>query len=759
MKYISSFLASVANFSFFTPNTKVHLQRDVMRETDIRLVKYSQKGIFLSLTIFALALWIGDYYSHSPRMALVLAGGVICITLTRAYFLLRFEHIYPQGPNRWRKWFFSLSLLGSVWWGFIVAHITWVSGVYNETPILWLYTVAFFAGSLYVFAPFQRFLSLYMFVSFIPCSIVALLLAEPTSILYGVIMLALYFLLRRQGNIIGDNYWDKLQATYDLLKRANVLEAEKITTESSLNSRDVIFKNMARELTSSMHEISGSLALLKELDLPIESVRLLVLTEQKTQQQLTLLRNVSELKNITQKKVLLDQNVIDLRFYIEKALSTTSISAHKKNIELYSSFSADFPLKVRGDSERIQQLISNLISSACYYCDNGELIVSSSYRDDSDPGMLKVSILNAEPVKSALAESEIDHIFSPHYATDIHIGLSLAIVRGLAECMGGSAGADYKEDGSLVFWVCVKLSTMSIGVVKKQTLISQLVNKRVMLYQPPQKIAGVFSATLSSWGFSVDIINDKEEALIEFNKTASEQLSHAYDLVIVYTRLNNLDAMAFSEELCINNITAKIPQIIILSQLQSKTPLVKQHLLNFPFVNMVYKPIQQTYLRQIIKSVLIDNAVLANNNSDEFLLGKSILLFQQDEIDMTIIQHMLEKIGCVVTQAKTANECLSLVTEKLFDGFISESHLNNIDLEDFIIDIRNISTRNETEIYVMPIIGYTSHQHDDEESHCLASGIDYYLQSPANIDDLRAVLKRFIGRAAYMANIDPRIVT
>jgi len=699
--------------NFFTPTSKVHTQRNVMREIDERLARYSKRGVLLSIAIFAVAIYIGEYYKQQPSMALVLSAGLLFISLFRAYFLIRFDALYAKGPNRWRNLFFIFSLLGSTWWGFILANVTYTLGLEYETPMLWFYTITFFASSIYVFAPYERFLTLYMFVCFIPSAAVAVYLFEPLSISYGTMMLILFLMLSRQGRIISKTYWDKLEANYQLMQRANALEAEKITSESSLNDRDTLFRNLTQEVKVSLQEILGSLQLLKYSQLECEEEQLVVLAEQKTQQQISMLKNVAELTSIAKKELLLDQHVIDPRYHIEQALSNVSIVAHKKNIELYSSFASDFPLRVRGDTERLEQLIGNLINSACQFANDGELIVSSSFRFDQEPTLLKISIINHNPIRTPEAIDSINNAFSPHFSTNMHLGLSLAIVKGLANCMGGDAGVAYRDDGSLVFWISVSLLAVSNNTSAIRS-VTKLAGKQVLLFEPPSAITTVFSHTLESWGLITDVFDDEEKAF-------SALKSKKYDLVIIYTRLNNLDSLNLSRMIAEDDDIWRLPQIVTLSKLQNKLPEVESHFSKYVNVQVIYKPLRQRRLHKIVKGLLVETTEDKSliSNKEDFLSKKEVLLFQQEDIDMAIAKKMLSKLGCTVSSVDTIGDALELLEERPFDVFISESHLDDINLEEFVEKAKNSNDQLRESNYNIPILGLSSREKDGEETHCL----------------------------------------
>ncbi len=734
----------------FKAESKAHLQRKVMKEIDLRLAKYSRRGIVLSVVVFALAIGVGKFYQLAPQLTLLLSSGLLLITFSRAIFLFRFETLYAQGPSRWRKLFFFYSFIGSCWWGLIVASVTWVVGVAHETPLLWLYTVTFFAGSIYVFAPFKRFLKLYMLVSFVPCALIAISQWEPISILYGAIMLILYILLCRQGNIVGQNYWDKLNATYDLLKKANSLEAEKISTESSLNKRDQLYANMTQELKAAMQEIAESLNLLKEIEMPDNDEQLLSLSEQKLQQQISLLKNVSELSSISSQQLMLDQQLIDLRFHIEQALSHVSLIVHKKNIELFSSFSNDFPLRVRADAERIEQLIGNLVSSASQFCPSGELLVSSHFKPAESTGKLSINVVNQSPPRTPETLATINASFSPYQTADIYLGLSLGIVRGIARLMGGDAGAEFNQEGALVFWMNVTLPLESSNVVSTPTL-SKLVGKKVMLYQAPESIAGTFAKTLESWGLQV-VNEDSEQNAIKLLEKAGDK--SPFQLVIMYTRLNDMGALRLSKAVAGHSVLWSTAQIVILSQMQAKLGEVEEHFLKHANVEVIYKPIQQRFLQKAIKNLLVGKKESVFSDDDEnnnLLEGKHLLLYQEEAIDIAIIQKILRKLGCEVTTANALDECLDLLSKTRFDAFICESHLYSVDLGDFVKQAREANSGLHNRNYKLPILGFTSRELESEQTQCLASGMEHYIHSPTTTEDLRAVLRRFIGRAIYMS--------
>lgn len=736
--------------SFFVPSSKVHKQRNLMRETDSRLAHYSLRGIALSIIVFVISLALGGFYEKAPQMALIYAVGILLFTALRAYFLFRFDIIYPRAPERWRNIYFTVTLVGATWWGIMLANVTYTVGMGSETPLLWLYTIAFFSSCSHVLSPFTRFYSTYLLVSMLPASIIAMLSLQSLESLYGLILLILFFMMRKQGNTQGNSYWEKLQATYDLTQRANALQAEKISSESSMSNKDTLFMNLAGELKTSLREIMGSLQLLTLSKLPEQEEQLVDLTVQKSQQQMHMLQNILEFSHISRKEVVLNDHVFDLRAIVEKAVGSISDRLYKQSIEVFSRFSSEFPLRVRGDSERIEQILVNIMISAIDYTNKGSVLIDANYLEGIDKvGTLKVVVDIDQPFRNPEIEQQLHDAFKPHYASNMSQGLSLAIAKGLANCMQGNAGANYTGDEHLKFWFTIVLPVVTPANKETQHL-AKSIGKRLLVFQPPKIIETEYRDNLESWGFTVDIIYDYQEALEKATQKQGD--NNIYDLILIYTRIDDFSGFELSQS--INKHAGKsLSQILCLTDTQNKLSEVVEFIDTNMHIETLIKPVRYKALRQRLKNTLINDDTTSTEAINETLLkDKRVLLYQKEEIDKTIAEVMLKKLGCEVITVKTAEEITEQAQLSALDAFITESHIEGVeDIKAFFNTITTANIQHHEDGYVLPILGLSHHEEDGEETHCLQSGMNYYIELPLQIDDLRAILRRWIGRAKHLA--------
>ena len=739
--------------SFFEPSHKVHKQRNVMRDTDEHVVKYSRLNVFFNLAIFTFVILFTNAYKQWPTLFAILSIGLVITTIIRCYILFRFAALYPRAPGRWRNQFFWSTILGAMWGGIILAALMIVDGLSPALALLWLYTLGVFSSCAHVYSPYQRFYSAYMLVCIVPSVLVSIFSFDLLTICYGLILATFLFFLQQQGRRLGSDYWDRLQLSYELSMRTNALQAEKMTSQNTSENKNTLVSNITQELKASLREIIGSLALLKSSQLSEQDLQLVSLAENKSQQQMNMLQNTQELTRISNNSILLDQEVIDLRGCFEKSVTDVSDYIYQKQLELFIQFSPTFPLRVRADFSRIQQMTVNILNVAANYANSGSILITITDQKQLDNNLTEFAaeIILDEPNRNAEIEQELYDSFEPHYAKDLIKSLNLAIARGLAKCMGGDAGVRYTANDELKFWFTFNLEIVTPQAENQKSL--KLSGNRVLLFQPPEVIRDEYILALESWGMQVDITQSTEEALARV-RDASEQKS-PYTTMLICTRVNDFSAVLTTKQLAdqAKRLGVSIPQVLCLTKEQEKLSAVKELIKQYPEVSVLQKPVGYKNLRNRFRELLIGDQDHAEKDTKDFLQGKKIMLFQHEEINITIAKVILNKLGCEVVVERDPNSVLNLLAEEKYDALLTETAIDNIEIAAFVKQAKESNQVLHENNYVLPIIGLNSHEKegDTEKAQCLQNGINYYVEMPIKVEDLAAILRRFIGRAEHMA--------
>lgn len=724
-------------FHFFVPSSKVQKDRAIIRETDARVAKYSRRGLVLNFLVFLLCLAFGNFQVEEHNTAIVLVSGLLVVTLWRSYYLFRFESLYARAPSRWRNQYFFASCLGAAWWSIILVTLTWMQGMRDETLIMWLYSVVFYSSVSNVFAPYRHFLTLYLAIGQIPAAITAIFLGDAEGILYGFIMLTFFTMLSHQGKVTSLAYWERLEANYALRERAQGLENEKRTSQAQLEIKNEFLVNLGQELRSSISDVLSTLSLIDEEQLSEHHRELLTMATKGAGRQIDLVNNVVDFSKITTHSLVLESVEFDVRRVLEKFIQDFSLDAHQQGIEIYYLFDPSMPLRVKGDVLRMNQILSILMNHALKASRIDHIYIEARFEQEQDDfGQLHVVISDSEKSANASADQGIRE--------SSHRGIGLAICKGLAECMGGSVNLrEEKNRGNHIF---VNLNLQVVSHEDRRFGSEQkFQGKQALLVDLPESNAHALAAEINTWGMATQIVYGREEALAKLK-------SMPVDLVLIYTRLGNMNGMALSSEIASLPGRGDTKQILVMSTLQSDTPEMKSHLRAYPQVCVIEKPIIRKRLYDVAVQRLLtplvgsaDERGVNERESHLSAITHRVLLVEDHRIDQMVISAMLKKMGCYVQLAKDGLEAVEIIGNERFDLVLMDYDMKEQESIIATQKIREIE-RETHSMRHLPIIAVTASQIDADDDSYLAAGMDDYIAKPIRYDDLDNRLQRWLAK-------------
>jgi len=126
----------------------------------------------------------------------------------------------------------------------------------------------------------------------------------------------------------------------------------------------------------------------------------------------------------------------------------------------------------------------------------------------------------------------------------------------------------------------------------------------------------------------------------------------------------------------------------------------------------------------------------------------TILLVDDEEINVQNVGHFLDHQGFLVTTATSGNEALKLLSQSHFDLVITDLKMGDVDG----VQVMNVAKELHPEIEVIIVTGYAT---VDSAVDAMAQGAFYYLPKPIKLKELHALvlkasektlLRREIGR-------------
>ncbi len=715
----------------FISKSKVQKDRKIMRETDARMAKYSRRGLLFTFFVFLLALMVGEFYVRHLKLALILAVGLLLLTLIRAFLLFRFDSLYPRAPSRWRNIYFIASFAGAIWWSIILSTMTFTLGLNYEVPFMWFYTVIFFATITNVMAPYQRFMTLYLYIGIVPAAVAALLLGTVDGYLYGFTYIILLMLLRNQIRLVSTSYWDRLEANFLLKQRANSLEEENRDSLAAVKFNNTFLSNLSNDFRSSLNDIMGALSLLNNSTLTPKQKEWVGFAEKAGEKQLALVNNVQDFSLINSDSLSLDIAVFNLRRHLESILEDLTLEANRQGLELNYIFSQDLPLRVKGDAIRIGQIIINLVQIMINRSTGGELFFyAEQHVDETNKSILSFSIEN---IGGQLNLKESELVNNPYIQAQKNhpgIGLGLTISNGLCESMGGFIQyATKSEPNKFVF----QLELEATGEYVKENL--HLPSQRVLLFNMPSLVGQNIADTFEFWGLAPELV-DKHDLLLERIDEALKT-EHPISFVMIYADKDLSKTVASISAVLQGEAASKV--LCVLGQFQEEDKVYRENKALFDSVECIHKPIIRHLLKEKVRHLVGETPV---ENDAVIPESKHILIVDDQRVDQQVVEAMVRKMGFKTASADSGEEALNKIDQMPYDLILLDCQMPGLSGYETAEKIRAIEL--ETGKHV-PIIAITSESRDGEQGVCLASGMDDYISKPARYNELQKRIYQWLN--------------
>jgi len=167
-----------------------------------------------------------------------------------------------------------------------------------------------------------------------------------------------------------------------------------------------------------------------------------------------LVDNILDQAQIQAGALQLKHEPFDLHALLEKARQLLDVFITQKKLSYRLSIDPQVPAKIRGDAERLQQVLVNLIGNAVKFTDHGGVDVRVSASADD---LLSIQVADTG---AGIPPEQLPDIFEPfrrgsNYAQRERqgAGLGLSIVREIVERMGGQISASSEPGHGSTFTV------------------------------------------------------------------------------------------------------------------------------------------------------------------------------------------------------------------------------------------------------------------------------------------------------------------
>ncbi|TAJ50947.1 MAG: PAS domain S-box protein [Nevskiaceae bacterium] len=540
---------------------------------------------------------------------------------------------------------------------------------------------------------------------------------------------------------------------YAFITDVTALRAATDAAEAASAAKSAFLANMSHEIRTPMNAVMNLCYLLEQTPLNQEQRDLASKMRIASRSLLGLINDVLDLSKIEAGGMSIANEPFSLRRLMLDIEQLMASQAASKRLNFHARTGVEVPDYVRGDSLRINQVLTNLLSNAIKFTDRGEVELKLD-GERLPENRIKLHF-EVRDTGIGISADALARLFQPFTQADDSTtrrfggsGLGLAIVSRLVQMMGGKLGVESEPGVGSRFWFSIELPVESQGTLPE--LAPQALSVLVVDDSEGQREQLV--ALSRSLGWRAESVATGVDAL----QRVTDRLRSAqpFDAIIIDWHLPGLDGLATLEELYRSIGDRPSPSIVLVTagDIGALQALPGSQLAD----EVLALPVKASGLFNAVHRGVARHSPDSSVQLDERQLSPTlkrlqavrVLLVDDSSINLDVGQRLLEREGATVRLAADGKQAVDLVAadSSAFDIVLMDVQMPVMDGIEATQRIRQLSGSAQK----LPIVALTAGALMEERDRALAAGMDDFISKPFDAESmvlrLRQRVERYLGR-------------